>query len=183
VKIYLTLLLSIMLLNSNQAYAQETTDNQFSLKNGALYFSKHIISDWGENSTLPICIECSKNIYSKSSASGPMLFRQINDANGELVLLQAEIQPSHSFALNTGRAQYSVTLLVDNENNVLHINHKTIRLQKNKTIELTLATQRYFILLQSLEVKTGKKDQANSLATKYKADILIWLNQRALHKE
>lgn len=179
-KIYLALLLNLILLNISQVYARGKNDNQFSLQEGALYFSNHLVSDWIENTPLPICRECSKSIYSKSAATGPMLFRQINDANGELVLLQAEIRPMHSFALNTGRDQYSAILLVDNENSALHINHKKIRLQKNKTVEFKLATQRYFILLQSTKVKTVKKYQKSQLPAIYKANIMIWLNQQAL---
>jgi len=182
-KIYLTLILSILLLSSRPAYAQKTTDNQFSLQNGALYFSEHLISKWEKDSALPICNDCSKNTYSKTTSTGPMLFRQINDANGELVLLQAAIRPPHSFALNTGRAQYSVTLLVDDKNNVLHIDQQTIHLQKNKKVELTLAAQQYFILLQTLKVKTDKKALASALPTIHKAEIIIWLNQPDLHAQ
>lgn len=170
-----------MLLSTRPAYAQGKMSNQFYLQEGALYFSKHQVSNWLANNPLPICRECSKNIYSKSTAAGPMLFRQINDANGELVLLQATIRAAHSFALNTGSAQYSVTLLVDDKNNVLHINHQAIHLQKNEKVQITLATQRYFILLQSLEVKKNKKSQTNSLQPSYKADIIIWLNQQEFH--
>lgn len=176
-KIHLTLLFSLLLLSACKSSGREEGDNQFTLDNGSLYFSQKFISSWGNDTTLPVCNECSKNIYTQYTPTGPMLFRQVNNENGDLVLLYAT-HAQHFFAVNTGSNQYTVRLHIEDKNLQLLINRQQIHLTLNEKVEFSLGSQSYFILLTKLNFIAIKKDGLEPQQTDYKANIIIWLNQK-----
>jgi len=151
------------------------SDNQFTFHQGGLYFSQRFISNWKEEFALPVCHQCSKQTDKKHSADGPMLFRQINNGNGDLVFFYVT-DAQHNFALNTGSAQYSVHLKIEDSHLSLSVNQQEIQFKLNEIIELQLGTQHYLVSLEKLDfIKTKTKILGPSPAN-YQANILIWLN-------
>lgn len=154
---------------------REESNNQFSLIDGYLYFSERFISNWANDIQLPVCKSCSKNVYSQYSPSGPMLFRQVNDENGDLVLLYAtDVQ--NFFALNLGSVQYSVTLHINDDNLHLMIEQQIIPLQLNKKIKFKLGLQSYYALLSKLNFLNVEKQDLKLQKINYEADITIWID-------
>jgi hypothetical protein len=143
---------------------------------GGLYFSQQFISHWGKERTLPICYHCNKYTEKKHTPMGSMLFRQVNDGNGELVFFSAS-DAQYGFALKTGRGQFSVRLQNEGEHLQLLINHQKIHLTVNEITELTLADQNYYILLEQFKLSEYKVEGSDTPNSHYKATIIIWLNK------
>lgn len=173
-KIYSTLITVLLLLCACNPFNPIDPNNQFTLKDNHLYFRQRLLTSWEKGAILPVCKHCSKNVYAKQSPAGQMLFRQINDESAHLVLFYAS-KVQHSFALNTGEAQYSVHLKTVNKQLQISINGNQIKLHKKDKIVLTLGSQEYFILLEKLQFINESNPKFSPKQLNYFADILIWL--------
>lgn len=171
-KRWLTLLLTLTICACDRAVIDER-NNQFSVKEGQLYFTKQFISNWASDIQLPICNNCSKNVYSQYSPTGPMLFRQVNNENGDLVLLYAT-GVRDLFALNLGVSQYSVSLKMTDNKLQLSVDQKTVSLELNQRIKFQLDGRDYYVLLTKLNPTLQQKSNLMPQRTSYEADITIW---------
>lgn len=104
-----------------------------------------------------------------------MLFRQINNANGDLVFFYVT-GAQHNFALNTGSAQYSVQLKIEDSNLSLAVKQQQLKLKLNQVTELKLGTYNYWVLLEKLDFLQPKIQLLGPSPANYQANILIWLN-------
>ncbi|MFT6987265.1 MAG: hypothetical protein ACJAT7_003119 [Psychromonas sp.] len=175
VKKCLALIFSLLLLTACSPSNSNENKNQFTFSQGGLYFSQRLITNWAEEIALPVCHECTKQTDKKYTADGPMLFRQINNGNGDLVFLYVT-GAQHNFALKTGSAQYSVHLKMADKKLSLSVNQQQIQLKLNDIIELKLGTQNYSILLEKLKFINDETQSLASKPARYQANILIWLN-------
>jgi len=173
-KTYLTLITALLLVCACNPFNPIDPDNQFTLKDNNLYFTQRLLCSWETGVTRPVCLHCSKNVYAKQSPGGQMLFRQINDESGDLVVFYAN-KVQHSFALNTGETQYSVQLKTVNKQLQISINGDQIKLQEKDKIVLRLGAKEYFILLQKLQFISESDPKFSPKQLNYFADILIWV--------
>lgn len=164
---------ALSLLSACNPFEQSDPDNQFTFKKNKIYFTQRLISNWDNGVSLPLCQHCSKHVFAKQSPGGQMLFRQINDESADLVLLHAS-RVQHSFALNTGEAQYSVQLKIVNKQLQLFINGDQIQLQEKDKVILKLGSQEYFILLEKLLFLKENDPKYSLKQLNYYADFLIW---------
>lgn len=151
------------------------SENKFTFQQNGLYFSQRFISSWREENPLPVCSECSRQTDKKHTENGPMIFRQINNANGDLVFFYVT-GAQYNFALNTGSDQYSVHLNIEDSKLSLAVNLQQIKLKLDETIELKLGTQKYWVLLEKLDFIKAKTESLGPSPANYEANILIWLN-------
>lgn len=171
----LALIFNLLLLTACTPANKKESENQFTFQQSGLYFSQRFITSWRDELPLPVCNECSKQTDKKHTENGPVLFRQINNGNGELIFFYVT-GAQHNFALNTGSGQYSVHLKIEDSKLALSINQQQIKLQVNDLIDLKLGTQNYLVALEKLNFIKAKTDSLGPSPANYQANILIWLN-------
>ncbi len=161
------LLFSLLLLIACNPFTDNGGDNQFSVKKRNLYFMGHDLGNWSEKQ-LPYCKQCSFNIHTKKMLPRAMLFKQVNNARGDLVFLSTT-NIRYNFALQTGGRSYSIAVMLKEDKVQLTAEgQEALILLVNKKQEIRLGLINYFIKVQ----KINHENEA--------VDIIIWPENRPI---
>lgn len=152
--------LSLLLLLSACDPFTDDSGNQFSVQKQTLLFENKKLTRWVDKQ-IPYCERCSFNFYSKKMSSRSMLFRQINNPSGDLVLLVAS-NIRYGFALQTGAEAYTIVIKTEGERTILSYAQQasalTLVAQQKQII--MLGEKRYFVVLQGSDSEQGTVELA-----------------------